>query len=50
MIMKLFIITARTATHTATFAWLSYSSSQAAEDTASLFDEPCGITVIPEGR
>lgn len=50
MIMKLFYVTARTATHAAVFAWLAYSSGQAAEDTANLFDEPCGITVIPEVR
>jgi len=46
--MKPFIITARTATRVEKFIWIACSSAQAAEDTASLFDEPCGITVIPE--
>lgn len=48
--MKEFIITARTATSVAKFTWIAPSSADAAEHVASLFDEPCGITVMSEAH
>lgn len=48
--MNEFIITARTATSIAKFIWIAPSSADAAELVASLFDEPCGITVVAEVR
>lgn len=44
--MKPFLITARTATNTEHFTHFAESSGRAAEDVASMYDEPCGITVI----
>lgn len=48
--MKFFVITARTARGCEQFNHLAESSARAAEDVASMFDEPCGITVIAEVR
>lgn len=48
--MKSFLVTARTASGCEKFTHFSESSSRAAEDVASMFDEPCGITVIAEVR
>jgi hypothetical protein len=48
--VKEFLITARTATDVAKFIWIAPSSGDAAETVASLFDEPCGITVVAEVR
>ena len=44
--MKSFLITARTASECEKFIHFAESSARAAEDVASMFDEPCGITVI----
>lgn len=48
--MTFFLITVRTATDVAKFVWMFPSSGDAAERVASLFDEPCGITVVSEVR
>lgn len=48
--MNEFIVTARTATNVTKFIWVAPSSGDAAELVASLFDEPCGITVVAEVR
>lgn len=44
--MRPFLITARTATVCLTFSALAHSSAEAAELTAQLLDQPCGITVV----
>jgi hypothetical protein len=48
--MRAFTIIARTATGIQRFKWLAMSSSEAAEQAADLYDEPCGITVLSEVR
>jgi hypothetical protein len=47
--MKDFLIIAVTASGPEKFTWIATSSGEAAEQVASLFDEPCGITVIAQG-
>jgi hypothetical protein len=49
--MRAFFVTARTATGgTEYFTRVAASSAEAGEQVASLFTEPCGITVVPGVR
>jgi hypothetical protein len=48
--MKAYLVTVRTARGQQQFTRIARSSGQVAEDAAALFDEPCGVTVIEEGR
>lgn len=43
--MSAFFVTARTASGLEFFSWLAASSAEAGEQVASLFTEPCGISV-----
>lgn len=45
-----FLVTARTAVDCEQFMHFAESSGRAAEDVASTYDEPCGITVIAEAH
>jgi len=48
--MRPFLITARTAAGAEQFTHYAESSGRAAEDVATMFDEPCGITVVVGAR
>jgi hypothetical protein len=48
--MKAFLIIACTAAGPEQFILIATSSGEAAEQAASLFDEPCGITVRDGGH
>lgn len=43
--MKTYFLTVRTAAGHQPMTWTAVSSAAAAEQVASLFEEPCGITV-----
>lgn len=46
--MRAFFVTARTANgHAEYFTRIATCSTEAGEEIRSLFDEPCGITVVP---
>lgn len=48
--MMPFLVTARTAVDCEQFIHFAESSGRAAEDVAGMYDEPRGITAIPEVR
>lgn len=48
--MRAFFVTARTASGPEYFSWVAASSAEAGEQVASLYTEPCGITVVPGAK